>query len=461
MRKGRIAITGLILCLLELPVLLGVWPGFFVYDAYEELQQVLTGSYTTHHPLLHVWLLGHIVDGIHSLTGSWNIGICAYIVIQMLIINMIFAYGIELLGRWGAGRIWRVVVLLFFGLCPTVVMYTLCSTKDGIFSAFLLLTILLLHEEKRAPAMVSATVMLLLRHNGIYAWAIYIVMMAVIWLVQRRRSGGRDAHDGRQCQHLPEWVLLMIPLVAAVGINAALTDALHAEGGEHQELLSIPIQQIGRTHNSYREELPVQEREALYRYLPEDMLVHYTERLADPLKQFFDNRAYEADRVSFWRLWLAWGLRHPGSYLNAWRLVSQGYIDPRITVDAYEGHQVFTFTYGGSSYFGYETEPPGERASLIPTVDGFYRMLSLDPRVQHIPVIGLLMAPATWFWIDLACMLILAHRRDRLAWCALPVFLVWLTVIAGPAFLVRYVIYLWYIAPFLLFKASRGKLWSV
>lgn len=48
----------IILFLCWLPVFLAVYPGFFAYDATEELQEVLTGQYVTRHPLLHVLMLG-------------------------------------------------------------------------------------------------------------------------------------------------------------------------------------------------------------------------------------------------------------------------------------------------------------------------------------------------------------------------------------------------------------------
>lgn len=48
----------IILFLCWLPVFLAVYPGFFAYDATDELQEVLTGQYVTRHPLLHVLMLG-------------------------------------------------------------------------------------------------------------------------------------------------------------------------------------------------------------------------------------------------------------------------------------------------------------------------------------------------------------------------------------------------------------------
>ncbi|MBQ7678694.1 MAG: hypothetical protein IJT34_02470 [Butyrivibrio sp.] len=465
------------LCLCNLPVLLGVYPGFFVYDAYEEWLQTATQTYNTHHPLLHVWLLGHVIELVHGWTDSYNAGICTWIVLQMLVINGCFAYGVEFLRRHGAGRVFRGMVFLFFGFFPTIVMYTLCSCKDGLFSALLLLTVLFLYEEKRWPMVVSATFLLLLRHNGLYAWIVYILLVGIgICLTKCRKGDNAPARleTGVISANKGKFLLwLLLPVLCAVLINTGMTRLLHATGGEHQEILTVPIQQLGRTYNAYPQELSAAERETLFRYLPEEAFPHYTEKLSDPLKYFFINPAYEADRWSFWQLWVQLGLRHPGSYLQAWLGTSRGFWDPWTIVDLYEGHAVFTIVYGGSSYFGYETEEPGTRHSFLPFVDRVYRSLSLNPIWQKLPVIHLLLAPGFVFWFDLGCLVLLimwCRRRphagggspdgsqqqlQHILLCALPVFLIWLTVLLGPGCLVRYVVYLWYLAPFAVYAVYR------
>lgn len=49
--------TGVLL-LCWLPALLSIVPGVFSYDAYAEWEQVKTGLITSHHPVLHVLLVG-------------------------------------------------------------------------------------------------------------------------------------------------------------------------------------------------------------------------------------------------------------------------------------------------------------------------------------------------------------------------------------------------------------------
>ena len=93
--KKSFLTTWAVLVALNLPVLLAEFPGFFTYDAQEELNEVLTRTFSTHHPLLHVLLLGGTIALVHKVTGSWNAGIFLYIFIQMLVITAIFAYIIE------------------------------------------------------------------------------------------------------------------------------------------------------------------------------------------------------------------------------------------------------------------------------------------------------------------------------------------------------------------------------
>lgn len=101
-------------------VFLAVYPGFFVYDAMEEVNQVVTREFSTHHPLLHVLLLGGVVQAGYKLTGEYNIGIAVYTLCQMLAMAGIFAWSTEWLHKK-----WKRVLLT---LLSAVVCYATVST---------------------------------------------------------------------------------------------------------------------------------------------------------------------------------------------------------------------------------------------------------------------------------------------------------------------------------------------
>ena len=197
----------LFLVLLILPVFLAEFPGFFVYDAHDELYEVLTRTFTAHHPLLHVLLLGRTIAFFHKFTGSWNAGIAVYIFLQMLVITAVFSLVLQMLRKFYVPRRIRVICLLFLGLFPTVVMYVLCSAKDGLFSAFLLLLTVFLYllyrdpehflqsRKKAAGFVLSALLMMLFRYNGFYSFLVF-VPFGIIFLPRTHSSLKRPVPSG-------------------------------------------------------------------------------------------------------------------------------------------------------------------------------------------------------------------------------------------------------------------------
>ena len=364
------------LIFMNLIVLLAEFPGFFVYDAQDELNQVLTRSFSTHHPLLHVLLLGGTIALFHKLTGSWNLGIFAYLLIQMLIITAIFAYVLDFLEKRGFGQKSRILWTIYYGVFPTIVMFTLCSSKDGLFSALLLLlTVFLIQmvtdresfvqdKKKMALFILVATLMPCFRHNGFYAYLVFVPFGIIYFAKELRIRKGL-------------FVTLVLPVIFYLIISKCLAMGFSSEIVHHQETLTVPIMQLSRVYTFEKDSMTQEEIDTLTSYIPEENLKHYTPRVSDLVKVGFNNELYEQDSKSFWNLWAAQLVKHPMTYINAWFLTSYGYWYPAAKIDVYEGTTVYTFTYDLNSYFGYEVEPPGERHSLIPVIDKFYRYLSI------------------------------------------------------------------------------------
>ncbi len=441
--KENIAVF-IIFILCWLPVLLAVYPGFFVYDAQDEYVQVASRNFNTHHPLAHVLMLGGIICAVHKITDSYNMGIAAYILAQMCLVSGTFTYLIYYLRKKRVSKFVRIAAVLYFAFFPVIVMFTLCSAKDAIFtSAFLLLLINLLEmgmeqdeffASKRSIAffILSAVTMLLFRKNGIYA---FIVIVPVLILYHRK-------YRKKIC------VILITILASYFLITASLTLIFHAQTKENQEMLTVPIQQLARTYKFNREAFDDEDIETLHEVLPEEALALYNPKLADPVKHQFNNAAYMADKSRYVRLWFKILKRKPLSYFNAWLMTSYGFWYPDTVIDVYSGNTVFTFTYKDSSYFGYEVELPGVRDSKIPWLDEAYRRLSLELEQEKIPILSMLYSPGGLFWAFAFIAGYAFYRRKY--YVLIPYLLVlalWLTVILGPTYLPRYVLILWFGLP--------------
>ena len=377
-------------------VLLAVWPGFFVYDAQEEFNQVAQRRFTTHHPLLHVLLLGGIISAGNKLFGSYNAGIACYMIFQMTVLAVCFTWVLDFLRKKGAPLWLRVAGTLYFAFFPVIQMYVLCSAKDTLYSAAMMAVILLLVQmaeereaffstKKNVAALAGALcLMALMRHNGLYILILLIPAMAAL---AGRKQWMRAALAG------------LCALILTLGVSAGLKTVFHAEDSENQEMLTVPIQQLARTWTLSPEVFTEEEEEVLFSFLPREALERYTPKLSDNVKISFNNAAYAQDSSAFWRLWLSIGGKAPASYLNAWLLTSYGFWYPDAVLDCYQGNTVFTFTYGESSYFGYETELPGQRHSFIPWLDALFEKMSLELFQQRVPVVSMLFSPGFLFWV--------------------------------------------------------------
>ena len=394
-----VLLSFVVLFLCWLPVFLAVYPGFFVYDAQDEYVQVASRTFSTHHPLVHVLLLGGMVCGVHKLTGSYNLGIACYTVLQMAVVAGGFAFLFWYLRERRISRGIRLFGLFYLGLFPTVVMFTLCSAKDALFTTALLLLMICLLEmgaqERfftsrgwRLLFVLSGMAMMLFRNNGFYA---FLVMIPFLLFLQKK-----------------QWRQILFLTACAVAgclfVNVGLKTVLHA------------------------------------------------------VKYRFDNAAFAEDKAKYGSLWLRTGMKKPLIYLNAWFMTSYGFWYPDTVINVYGGNTVFTFTYKDNSYFGYEVEEPGVRESKIPWLDEIYRRLSLEVWKEKAPVVSWLFSPGAMFWfIAFLFTWMLNRRRYEIMYPFLPVFLLWLTVLLGPTYLPRYVLFLWYGLPLFLGMAAMKR----
>ena len=455
-----------------LPVFLAFYPGAFVYDAQDEYVQVATRNFTTHHPLIHVLLLGGFVVGGNRFWGSYNLGIAGYTLLQMAVLAAVFAYTLVWIKRRWQSRWIQWGGLLFYGLFPVIPMYAVCSAKDGLFTAALLIVVLqmlTLFEEPEGflakksclfAGILAAAAMMLLRNNGFYAYLVWIPA-AVLGIYCS--SGYENKKEKKKiCRKTSLLCITSIALFFLV--SKGLAWGLDAAEGGRQEIMTVPIQQLVRTYKYSPDTYSEEEKELLFLLLPEDILDKYNPRLSDIVKSKFNNEEFNANKGKYLGLWIKIGLRKPLIYLNGWLMTSYGFWYPDAIINVYEGNTVHTFTYEDSSWFGFETEKPGTRESKLPWLQEQYRKLSLELYQQKIPGLSMTFSPGFLFWVYAFSMgFLLWQRRIRRLVPMSLILLVWLTVLLGPTYLVRYVLILWFALPLIVSQvkicySEQGKI---
>lgn len=445
--------SAIVIFLCWMPVFLAYYPSVFAYDAEGQLYQVIAHDYSTHHPLLHTLFLGAFFRLGGEFFGSYSAGMAVHSVVQMGLMAGTFGYTLAYLYRKGVSAFRRTALLLFYALFPANSILALSTTKDVLFSAWVLLfTIYAFRITDQAEegcetqstgrmntaaelkmwvaCVFWAVLMLLFRNNAVYAFVLGIPCLCIG--VSRMKN--TNAGLWKKCLLFSLTVLVL----SGVG-NTALKAAVGAQNGSPREMLSIPLQQMARTRVKEEETIPPELRQELERYLPSEwVFAAYNPYLADPVK----NRAViHDDPAGLIRTWVRLGIKYPRIYIDAFLDNSIGYwfLEDRTHAQIYG--------IGRESGFGYlstdnRTMPAGceiLQHSYLPWLRECMERIVSDNAYQKLPVIRLLFAPAFYWW--LLCLYIAAviyRRQYRLLLPAVFLVIYYMTLLLSPTVLIRY-----------------------
>ena len=427
--------------LCSLPAWLSLFPGGFAYDALGEWEQFKNQMITSHHPVIHVCVVGGLLEFFHDLTGSYNVGIAVYTFCQMVIMANIFAIALRIMKKLHFPGIFQWIAFLFWGFSPVIQLFSISVTKDVVFTGMELLFFLYVlwfyrdradffQKPGRLVAFcVVALCTMILRNNGLYIVAIMLIYMLF---------GSR--------QYWKRFGLMLFGILVAYGLYVGpFYSALDVEAGGIEEMLSVPLQQMARVHRYDYESLSQEDLELLYQVVPKENLDLYRSTVSDFVKSGFQKEAFDANKGEFIKLWIKWGLEHPLTYVNSFLINTVDFWYPGAVVDGY------MHANDRSSYFDYQVDEPGTEIVLLPKVHEFYEAISHDAAAQKVPFAFLVLSPGWYLIVSLVIFLYLWYQRSyRLMQPMFILVLSVLTVLLGPVALVRYVLILYYAFPVVL-----------
>lgn len=327
-RRARwLLFGGLLLC--WLPWFLYNYPGVMTPDSLSQFSQA-TGliPYSSHHPVIHTLIFSLFYHIGFGLTRSVNIGIAFYILFQMCTLAAVETCCLSLLARRGIRKWMLAAWFLFWGLVPYNGIYAVTMWKDVLFSAFVLLYVIVLYcllelseiilKRDRLLLLllfVSGWFICTLRSNGLY---VFVFTLPFVLSAFRRRT---------------RYVLpvQLAVLFTALLIQGPFMDHFGVKRPHFTESLSIPLQQVARVVTEKRG--LTEEQVALINQVVDISLIpdYYNPVLSDPVKALvvYNNADYLADhKTEFFRLWLDLGLAYPRDYMEAFIDQTKGYWYP-------------------------------------------------------------------------------------------------------------------------------------
>lgn len=411
--------------------LLSMMPGYWGYDSAWQFNSFRDHSISTHHPIIHTYLLCGLVEMGEKHLGSYESGMLIYSILQMIILDYALTKVIKFCFQYS-----KIIAMIIWGCCallPYNAILSFSGTKDVIFAAlFVLWTLQIIHGNTDGVTwklgymfklVVLAFFMCTFRNNGIYVF----IATVPFWFALNKSN----------------WKKLALVTICTLGIWSIYTGPVYkmlrvGKGSVH-EMLSIPCQQLSAVYVYGGDLCGYADR--VKEYIQGDGVENYSPRLADPVKGRFNDALFQKDKVGFFKLWFKIGAKNPRIYLNAFANTNIGFWYPDM---------VYPDPKAWHPYIEYILEPDDERmnpeicmqitqSTFLPKLTEINHRFSRYADFQRLPVISMLCSAGFYFWVLMVELyLILIRRNYRMIIGLIPAIMYWGTCLLGPVVLVRY-----------------------
>lgn len=393
---------------------------------------------TTHHPVIHTFLLGTCIQ-IGRFLGSDNFGLFIYSILQTMTLAFTLSYTIYYTKKLKMKNGVRLFLLGFYALVPMFPFYAMSGVKDTYYTCFVilytlfLLDLFLFHKKKRLSwkefgfAFITILLMMLFRNNGIYIVLLSFPFLFLFSYLDRKRLV----------------MLITLVFVCYFSFTKGIIPALGISDGSIREALSLPFQQTARYVKYHEDDLTEEEIQIIDKILGYKTLKdRYDPEFADTVKNKFNKYATSEDLKKYFGVWFHEFLKHPDTYIQATMNNTYGYFYPN-----------------ASNWYIYSNFD--DRITQNDLVDYHYNKLSglrsiltgygnIFPRI---PGIGLVSNVGFNAWILFFLIYLLCYyKKKELLVCLLPALSSLLVCVASPVnTYFRYAMPYIFIMPFLLF----------
>ena len=408
-----------VLLICWLPAFLAEFPGGVRYDATLELGQVLRhDGFRGDFPLLHTVAVTVPVYLGHLLTGSYDTGIAAYVILQMILMAAMYTHMLRTFLRRG---VHRGVVLWGFAWCalfPVIQILAVQELRDVMFAALFTYGVFCLYllcaEKERilkspwksAGCAVVLSLAALSRNNnaGIAFLALVAAVNGGIWLANRKQY----------LRGATVWAVSGIGSFLLIGGALALLCQPMVRGASDKASLAPMSQAVVRTYLARGDEWTEGEKQELNRLMDLEG-IRYVPGYGDPTR---DRIRHEVKAGEYAAFALKMGLKYPGEAAEALLAQTRGLWNPGTILRDYKDY----FTEEGQPYSEYEknyyaiqetNEEPIGHANLLPGVLNFYKRIGLMISFERIPGVSMLFSVGAQGWLMLNLFLYLWYRKKR------------------------------------------------
>ena len=417
-----IAWLSIIIC--WMPYLLSFYPGAIVGDGAKTLKFALTPEWqlSNHWIVLYILVLRFFFWLGRFFTEDINFGVFLYVCTEYLVFSCVCAFVAYKLRKKGAPVMLQWGTVLMYAISGFFASYGITLWKDGIFSAAVILLILLLWDMPLNKKLsvgycvkfgLIGLFLCFWRNNGIYVVAFTAIFVLIIIRKQALRL------------LIPSIIVIVCTLV----IQGPVYDALNIKKDNIVESLSVPIQKVAAVIGEGRE-LKDSQKEILFNIISEeDWKNAYTPTLSDDLKNASDREYLTEHAKDFLVVWAQLLIPNFKIYVKAYMMLTLGYWQPGVYHGSY-----LDYWLGIQDFF----EDGYVNTDLLYKITGRSFQEELTSIVKFVPS-----GTAIWFmWYAFTVILSQKEKRKKKILIFLPLIASWIVVmIATPiAYSYRYVL---------------------
>ena len=447
-------------CILASAWLLAFYPIITNYDIITQVVQIARRQYNTHHSLLYTLFIQKVLTiatmaGLSSTLGFLMVGL-----LQMLSMAIAVGYGLVTLNTAGADRRAVIAGALYYCLFPLFGYFAFSTTKDTLFSVFLLLSAIEIYRFSRngtrfwgiVRLVVFGVLTCMLRFNGMATLALAFIGIAVYLLVYLARRTRPDP--------ALKYLAILLPLILLLytGASTALVKITGAETPNtiRRDMISLPLQQLARVLTVTDNAEDAAKIESLFS--AEDVKALYTPYIADPVKALLIDT--DENFAAALTLWLRLSVRYPVIYLEALLENTRGawYIDDL----SHTKMDCWTNAYGylelDQEYGSGDVAYPVAYHSVLPSMQAFLKRMFNDNAYLDVPLLRYFFALAVQTWIVILALFYAAyHRRPHAVRMLLFALCVLLPIFLLPRMISRYFLPLFLLNPLCLLALTARK----
>jgi hypothetical protein len=318
-----------------LPYLLAFYPGGIVGDGSVTLKEAMVPGFPkTNHWVIFVILVFKFYLWLGSkISADINVAVFLYVLTQYIFFSAVCAFVAYKLRKKQAPLFFSWGTVFMYAVSGFFASYATALWKDAVFSAFIVLLILMLFDLKEdgkitvGYAVKLGLIELFLcfwRNNGLH---ILLITLVFLLIILRKKA-----------------LLLMIPsiivILCTLIIQGPVYNALGVKKDTVIQSFSVPVQQIAAVIGEGKE-LSAEQKEVLFNIIPEETWKEeYSPALSDDLKNSSNQEYLNAHKKEFLIVWAQLLIPNFPTYVKAYMMQTLGFWQPGVSRGEYYDYWV-------------------------------------------------------------------------------------------------------------------------